>query len=88
MHGVDTDLVVMAIAYDDSGAGTAFPARRVEVTARTTQHRPAPEERAKPTAGTEDSVAATEGEGNQAFGGAVPAGELVAAGRTRRQVWG
>ena len=37
---------------DESGAGTAFPARSVVVSTRTTQHRPALEERAKPTTGT------------------------------------
>ena len=41
----------------DSGAGTAFFARCSTALARATQHRPAPEERAKHFAGTQ-------GEGN------------------------
>ncbi|AMV27458.1 hypothetical protein VT84_23865 [Gemmata sp. SH-PL17] len=36
----------------DSGAGTAFPATSVVECARTTQHRPVAERRAKPTTGT------------------------------------
>jgi hypothetical protein len=59
-RGVDPGRMLRDTPWADSGAGTAFPERTAEVCARPTQHRPAPEGRAKRFRGneTEDNRAA------------------------------